>query len=72
MSYGNSKVAVSYTHLDVYKRQTMLSGTGLYKDQPRNIIYSVVAQDQVKKIVQETRAVDQMCIRDRKPIVFRS
>lgn len=37
---------------------TMFSGTGLYKDQPRNIIYSVVAQDQVKKIVQETRAVD--------------
>ncbi|MFR9309606.1 DUF2179 domain-containing protein [Hydrogeniiclostridium mannosilyticum] len=36
----------------------MFSGTGLYKDQPRNIIYSVVAQDQVKKIVQETRAVD--------------
>ena len=37
---------------------TMFSGTGLYKDQARNIIYSVVAQDQVKKIVQETRAVD--------------
>lgn len=37
---------------------TLFQGTGLYNGQPRSMIYSVIAGDQVKKVTKAVRAID--------------
>ena len=37
---------------------TLFQGTGLYNGEPRSMIYSVIAGDQVKKVTRAVRAID--------------
>ena len=37
---------------------TLFRGTGLYNGEPRSMLYSVIAGDQVKKITRQVRKID--------------
>ena len=37
---------------------TLFQGTGLYNGEPRSMIYSVIAGDEVKKIARQVRQID--------------
>ena len=67
-NYGTK--SVSYTHLDVYKRQGYNSSPGVMKDSKRDVLTgSLDFQYRLKKVLlKNSSTLDKMCIRDRSNI----
>ena len=43
---------------DTHHGATLFEGTGLYKDEPRSMIYTVLSGDDVRRVVRDVRAAD--------------